>query len=359
VLAEVLYPFFGGLIFFTFVFLMFQALRLADFMIVHGFPAIVIVKLATLMILSFLPISLPLSFLISVLVGFGRLSADSELVAMKSSGISLNRLAQPVVVVSIAIFIFSLLLNLNWVPWGERTFKELLVRAGNTKAVGSINAGTFTSGFFDMLVFADKVNPKTNEMKHVFIYDDRNEKNPFAVVAKTGRLVPVKSDSSLGASLVLRLYNGNIHQNNPNEGVYKRTDYKRYDIFLNIEEGEGGAAVKPKHLSLNELQSKIEKTKPESKFYRELDTEYWRRLTVALSPIIFVLIGIGFGTVRTRSVRASAALITFLVIISYWSLQLLATSVAHNGWIPPSVSMHFPNLILGLGGIVIFRRASW
>ena len=86
VVTEVIGPFFGWLVFFIFIFLMFQALRLAEFFIVHGVSAWTLGKMTMLLSLSFLPVALPVSFLIAVLTAFGRLSSDSELVAMKANG---------------------------------------------------------------------------------------------------------------------------------------------------------------------------------------------------------------------------------------------------------------------------------
>src|SRR5438132_1127911 len=131
VLTEVLGPFLGGVIFFSFIFLMFQALRLADFFIIHGVPAMILGKMAALMVLSFMPISLPIAFLIGILVGFGRLSADSELVAMKANGIRVYRLATPTLILASVVVVLSLGLNLTWVPWGDRLFKSTLIRVSN------------------------------------------------------------------------------------------------------------------------------------------------------------------------------------------------------------------------------------
>src|SRR5271167_1592099 len=96
VLGEVLGPFAGVVIFFLFLFLMSRILLLADFLILHGVPISLLLKMVGLMNISFLPLFLPVAFLIAVLVGFGRLSADSERVAMKACGLSVNRLATPV-----------------------------------------------------------------------------------------------------------------------------------------------------------------------------------------------------------------------------------------------------------------------
>ena len=154
---ETLGPFFGSLIFFLFVFLMFQALRLAEFFIVHGIPFLVVLKMVLLLALSFLPHALPLAFLISVLVGFGRLSSDSELVAFKAAGINLWRMAIPVFVLSLIVGSLSLSLNMNLVPKGLVDFKSTLIKLSGTRVSNTIKAGTFTRGFFDLLIYTDEI----------------------------------------------------------------------------------------------------------------------------------------------------------------------------------------------------------
>src|SRR4051794_5920723 len=93
IFGEVVGPFFGALVFSVFLLIMFQVLRLAEFFIVHGASGPLLLSLSVFMGVSFLPSALPLSFLISVLIGFGRLSSDSELIALKANGISMLRLS--------------------------------------------------------------------------------------------------------------------------------------------------------------------------------------------------------------------------------------------------------------------------
>ena len=359
ILTEILGPFIGGVLFFSFIFLMFQALRLAEFFIIHGVAAAVIGKMVLLMILSFMPISLPVAFLIGMLVGFGRLSADSELVAMKAHGFSVWRLAVPATFLAGIVVILSLGLNMSWVPWGDRIFKQTLIRVSNTKVVTSIKEGTFTSGFFDLLIYADKVDTKTNRLERVFIYDEREPKNPLTVVAREGEIFSVKNDSELGASAVLKLYNGNIHRNDIEANTYQKIDFEEYRLFLKVEEGSDTATIKPRMIPYEELKVKIAKEKPDSREQNELTAELWRRITVALSPLIFVFLGIGFGTVRTRAVRAGAALVALVVIVIYWSIQATASVAVQKGVLPPVFAMQLPNLAILLLAVVGFRSATW
>ncbi len=358
ILGEVLGPFVGGVLFFSFIFLMFQALRLAESFIVHGVPGPVLAKITGLMLTTFLPISLPVAFLIGVLVGFGRLSADSELVAMKANGMSLKRLTTPVLLLGFLIAMLSLILNLEWVPSGSRELKRTMIRLTNTKAVSAIREGTFTTGFFDLLVYAEKVDSKTNRMERVFIFDERDPKKPLTIIAKNGEIVPVKTESDLGSTVALRLYNGNIHSNEITSATYQKVDFEQYQLFLKVEAGEDTATIKPNYIPYHDLRG-MAQVEVDARRKREYLAEIWRRYAVAFAPFLFVLIGVGYGTVRTRSARAGAMIITILVVFPYWFLQAACTKVVYNGYLPAPIGMMIPNLILLIVGIRAYRSATW
>ncbi len=336
-----------------------QLLRLAELFIVHGVPTWTLLKMVFLLSMSFLPTALPIAFLIGVLIGFGRLSADSELVALKASGVSIGRMAMPVSVVAAVIVVFSLALNLEWVPWSGRTFKTTLVRLTNTKVVSTIREGAFTTGFFDLLIFADKVDSRTNQMKHVFIYDEREPKNPLTVVADAGEIITVKTDSELSAAAMLKLYDGSIHRNDVSGNTYQKIDFEEYRLYLRISEGSDSAVTKPEMVPFRELRERIRKNPASTYEGREMRGELWKRAALAASPMIFVFLGIGFGTVRTRAVRAGAFLVAFVTAIVYWVTQSWATIAMLRGQLPPALAMQIPNILVATAAYFSFRKAGW
>ena len=359
ILTEVTGPFLGGVLFFTFIFLMFQFLRLAEFFIIHGVSAITLSKMTLLMMLQFLPAALPVAFLIAVLVSFGRLSSDSELIAMKASGVSVPRLSIPVICVALVVVFVSLGLNMEWVPWGERLLQRIVIKVGNTKVTSSIKEGTFTSGFFDMLIYADKVDRRTNRLQGVFIYDEREPKNPLTVVAHEGEIVSVKTTNTLGAAAMLKLYNGNIHRSDEIANTYQKIDFNEYRLYLKIDEGEDNSSVKPRMIPYNDLSDEMKKPETSSGRLRELKTEYWRRYAVAFTPLLFVFLGIGYGTARTRAVRAGAALVAFVILVMYWAVQAAATIAVEKGYMPPFLAMQLPNFVILIIAARSFRSATW
>lgn len=358
VIEEVAGPFLGGVVFFSFIFLMFQTLRLAEALIEHSVPWVVLGKLVWLMIISFLPLAIPLAFLIGLLVAFGRLSSDSELVAMKANGLSIHRLALPAFGVSFFVAIFSLGLNLEWVPQAKFDLKSTIIQLTNTKPISTIKQGTFTSGFFDLLLYAERVNQSTNEMEKVFIYDERDPKNPLAIVARAGEIVPVKMESDLGSSIALRLYDGDIHSNDINRGVYQKTNFREYQVYLRVDAGANTAIGKVTNHPYHILHE-IGKTETDARKKREIKTEIYKRLMTAVAPFLFVLIGIGYGSVRGRAVRSGAALTTLVVIVPFFVLQTVCENWGYAGKIPPLIAMLIPNLLLLIIGVHGYRKTTW
>src|SRR5689334_19500940 len=90
ILIETLPSFVVGVVIFLFILLMFQALRLTEFVLVHGVSLGTVVQLMTYMSISFLPVILPMSLLFSVLITYGRLSSDAEIIAFKSLGLNMK-----------------------------------------------------------------------------------------------------------------------------------------------------------------------------------------------------------------------------------------------------------------------------
>jgi len=356
ILTEVSQPFLGGMAFFTFVFLMFQLLRLAEFFIVHGVPLLQLLQISGILCVTFVPFALPISYLIALLLGFGRLSSDSELIALKASGISLSRMSVMPAVLGLATALSSLMLNLELVPRAEKALKEKLVAVCNSRLVSSIHEGTFNQGFFDLLIYADRVDSKGNRMEGVFIYDEREPRNPLTVVAKQGQWTS-RSERNGGTTATLLLREGNIHRSDSSEGSYQKIDFGEYRLHLKTDPGSGGIWSKPKMLTFDQLRTAIRKSRSDPGNQRTLQGEFWRRIALALAPLAFVLLGIGTGVQPTRSAKSGFGLIAFIVLLIYYGLIGAGTHLNETRALPASLAMQIGNLAMLAWGAVVFRKA--
>ncbi len=356
--TEVLTPFLGGVVFFTFILLMFQMLRLATALIEHSVPLLILLKIVGYMIITFMPIVLPLAFLFSVLVAFGRLSSDSELVAMKAHGVSIFRLSLPVFGLSLIVAALSLSLNLFWAPQAKYESRATLIRLTNTTPIATIQKSSFTSGFFGLMIYAENIDAKTEMLQNVFLYDERDERAPRTIIAPAGQIVRVKTGSDLGASIALKLYNGEIHSNNTSTASYQKTTFREYQVYLSVSEGANNASSTILNLPYKDLVN-LKKTNTDSGVKNQIMTEIYSRWFTAFIPVFFVLIGIGFGTSRGRAATSSAALITLLIIVPVYIMQTVGQNFGNTGRLSPLIAIMIPNLLLLTLGIFAYRKTIW
>ncbi len=359
ILTEVFTPFFGGFAFFMFIFLMFQIVKLADFFINHGVGMALLAKMTIYISAAFLPVVLPVSFLVAILVGFGRMSADSEIVAFKASGLSLRQMYLPVAVLSVVVVVAIYYLTNFFIPWGNYQFKRTLIRIGSTKVVSNLKEGTFTEGFFDLLVYADKVEGEQNRLRGVFIYDERDEKNPNTIMARDGQLIPLKVENEFSSATILKLNNGAIHRSNLARVSYEKTDFNEYKTLLKVEEAASADIGYPKTLSSSKLLGRMHELRAEPEKSLEYEIEYWKRIALSLTPLVFGVMGVGLGIVKNRSVKSYALLVAFGVVALYWGLHVIGQSLAEKQILSAMVAMQLSNLAAVPFAWWSFKKSAW
>jgi lipopolysaccharide export system permease protein len=344
-----------GILIFVGILLMFQALRLTEFVLVHGVGLKTVGSIMLYLSVSLLPIILPMSLLFSVLLTYSRLSNDSEIVALKSLGLSMGYLALPAMILSFAATLMSAQTSFYLAPWGNRQFEVLINDLGRRKAAATLRDGVFSEAFFDLVVYANKVDSKAGLLTDVFIYDERDPKAPVTIIAKQGHLI--QENTRAGLSAFLRLTDGNVHRTHQN--TYTKVDFTSYDINLfnpyDISERKKSA----QSMTLDEVAQELKRTDLDTKERGKLSIEYHRRWSLPFACIIFALLGVGLGTVTNkRSSRGAGFVMCLVLLISYWVLYLSAEAVARSGWLPAPVSLWLINGIFFLFAAQTLRR-SW
>lgn len=369
---EITKPFIGAMIFFVFVLMMFQVVRLADFFVVHNVSAKVIVTLMSYMAMGFAPIVIPIAFLLALLLGLGRLSSDAEITAMRASGLSIYSMSVPAIFLGVVLCIVMIFCNLYFVPWANRTFRYELFKISNTKAIATIHDGTFTDGFFDLVIYADSIDSHENTMERVLIYDERKSSDPVTIVAKHGKIMGDVQDAEGMPGLLMRLYDGNLQKVDPLKNTVEMVEFGTYDIFLKIETGKFAGIEKPKTLDITDLKQKIVSLKEEyggtsrdhprsAQLFADINqhiVEYWKRYALAVSCIIFAFMGVAFGVVRTRTVRSNSFLICLGVLVFYWVIYSVGDNLATAGRIPAPIGVWSANLILFIVSVYALRKVA-
>jgi lipopolysaccharide export system permease protein len=182
-----------------------QSLRLIDLIVNRGLSIDVFLYLAALILPRFLDIVLPIGVFIAVLFTFNRLTAESELVVMRSSGLSHVALAKPVLMLAGIAFLVLMSLSVYFLPASNRAFKDLQFEIRNRFVLSLIQEGTFTT-ISDKLTIYVRSRDDRGEVTGLLINDSRNLQRQVTIVAERGAFV----DSPAGSRIVM--VNGNRQQ---------------------------------------------------------------------------------------------------------------------------------------------------
>jgi len=354
---EIFFPFGMSLFVLTFVLLMGKILQLMDLMINKGVSIIDVSKLILYLLPSFLLITIPISLLISILIGLGRLSADNEITVLKSSGVSLYRLFVPIAGAALLAFIISVTMGMYFVPYGNYATRNLLFDIAKKKATIGIKEKIFNDDFKGLVLYANKIPVHGDFMEGVFIADKRIIKEPTTIIAEKGYLI----SNPESMTVTLRLKNGSTHTVASNQRSYKKIDFSSYDITLDlstpITQGRDGITdKKSKEMNLTELIATLKKHGLEARKFREIVLELNKKLAIPFSCIVFGILGLPLGIGQHRSGKSRGFTVGLVVITTYYVLQLSGEALGETGRLSPTLGAWVPNIVLGVLGIYLLIR---
>jgi lipopolysaccharide export system permease protein len=202
-----------------------QSLRLIDLIVNRGLSIEIFLYLAALILPRFLDIVLPIGVFIAVLFTFNRLTGESELVVMRSAGLSQLALSKPVLWLAGIAFLVLMSLSLYFLPASNRAFKDLQFDIRNRFVSSLIQEGTFTT-ISDKLTIYIRSRDERGEVTGLLISDSRDPQKPVTILAERGVFV----DSPSGARIVM--VNGNRQQFDPETRKLSVLTFDSYTLDL-------------------------------------------------------------------------------------------------------------------------------
>ena len=179
--------------------------------------------------MTFVPTALPLAILLASLMTFGNMGEFSELSALKSSGIPLQRIMLPLMILIGFIAIISFFFSNNVLPYSTSKARTLLYDIRRKKPDINIQAGTFYNGVPDFSIKITTKEPVTNRLNNLIIYDHRDKRGNISVILADSGYMKTTPD---GTGLIMVLYNGysfnEIEEKNINPSARKYPSRKDY-----------------------------------------------------------------------------------------------------------------------------------
>ncbi len=353
VFRELLGPFLISVLTFSMFMLMGRALKLSDLLVNRGMGFFDVLQLITYIYIPFLGYIIPMALLLTILLGLGRLSSDNEIVAMKSSGISLFQLVLPVSLFSLIALFITTFLTLYANPWGFKSLKNFAVKALQSLSEVGIQEKVFYDEFKGMLIYVDKSEGQGGVMEGIFIADKSDQTISTTIVAKKGYITSVPESLSIN----LRLLDGSIHRVGKVVESYQMGSFNTYDININLD-ASSLSELDYSEMTLSELLATIKSLSPDNPEVNEIKVEFHKKFSIPFACIVFGLIAIPLGIRKVRGGKSYGLIISLLVCLVYYLLLLTGESLGKNGTLPPLLSMWLPNIIMALLGMYLFFHAA-
>src|SRR6185437_17172903 len=206
VAAEVIGPFVMGVGLLTFALVTGKLLKLTEMVVNHGVGLGQVLSLIGYIMPAFLELTVPMAVLLGVLMGFGRMSGDRELIAARACGVSLYRLAVPVLGVAVAVYLLSSWLAFVVRPWANLRLHEQLYELTRTRSTAGLKEKVFSRNLAGLVIYVDRIAASDESLHGVLISDARDPAQQNTIIARSGIIVPDK----VHKAITLRLFNGSI-----------------------------------------------------------------------------------------------------------------------------------------------------
>ena len=352
IFKEIPPPFLVGMGTFTFVLLMGRFLKLAEMVVEKGVPLSDVIRMVVYLLPSFWLFTIPMALLLAMLLAFGRLSGDSEVTAMKSCGISLYGMLPPPLVFALLACIASLFVTIYAVPWGNSSFKKLLVDVAQASAGVVVKEKVFNDAFPGMVIYAETFNQKGQTMTGVIIHDERNPLEPATIFARSGALL---SDPR-AHSIEFHLKDGSIHRS-AEKGAYQMVDFQEYNLRVSLAKTGGILEKRESEMSLGELIHPPA-GRYDAKALLSMKLEFQSRLALPFSCFVFTLLAIPLGIQNRRSGKAAGFSLSIGVLLLYYVALSAFGALGEKALLPPIMACWAPNLIFLLLAVYLFQKAA-
>jgi lipopolysaccharide export system permease protein len=357
-ISEILPPFSFGLLAFTLVLLIARVVKLIELIVTRGVPSLQIAKLFVLILPTFLELTVPMAFLLAILLGLGRLSQDHEVLAFKASGISPLQILWPIAAVAAVISVITLFLTVFARPAANLALKKELYDIARSRLGTALKEKVFNQEFPKVLIYVEELIPPGNTAQGILIVDKRNSIREDVILGKVARISADESTNSLG----LRLIDGSIYQRDTNRPGFSQTRFNIYDFKLDLDELIGPVRKKsdvPKELPFDRLREIIREKQLQGGNATAERIELHQRISFAFVPLVFALLGVALTLLPhgSRTGRSWGFLLCLFWLLAYYLLLTLGKTLGEKGLLHPVAALWLPNLVVGGIAVQLFFKA--
>ena len=346
-----------GLAIFTFVLFTKDLGRILELVVRNSAPLVSVAQVIFLILPVTLTITIPAGVLVGILIGLSRLAADSEITAMRASGIGVWNFLRILSIFVLAAWLLALLNGMYIAPRSQAALGRLQDRLKTSQVSFEVQPRVFYEGFPKIVLYVQDVRSglRAAAWKGVFLADISTPGSPRIWQAEQGILV-----SEGPTTLHLHLMNGSTHEiDAKSPDHYQISSFQQTDIPIELPATDSKADSEPVpvgELDTETLLSQAGKAAPESARWYLI--EFHRRLSLPTACVVLALVGIPLGLSSKKGGKSSGFVLTIGLVFAYYSASLIGLSLARQGKVTAGVGVWFADLLFLLGGVFLLWRAE-
>jgi LPS export ABC transporter permease LptF/LPS export ABC transporter permease LptG len=346
-----------GMAVFTFVLFTQSLGRILELVVRNSAPLPSVAEIFFFTVPVALTYTIPMGVLIGILIGLSRLAADSEITAMRASGIGVWSFLRIISIFVIVAWGLAIVNGVYIAPKSQAALGRLQDRLKASQASFEIQPRVFYEGFPKLVLYVQDVKSAQHAAiwKGVFIADISNPSAPRITLAKQGLLTSESPDT-----LHLHLTDGSTHEtDSKNPDSYQISTFEQTDIPIHVPQADDKQDQEPvpvAELSNAQLLNQAHKSK---KFLaRWFLIEFHRRLALPTACLVLALVGIPLGLSSKKGGKSTGFVLTILLVFAYYSLSLVGVSLARQGKLAPWEGVWMADAVFLLFGVFLLWRAE-
>ncbi len=300
--------------------------------------------------------TIPMSVLVGILIGLSRLAADSEITAMRASGMGVWNFGRVLAIFVVAAWLLALGNGLYLAPYSLASLGRLEDQLKGSQVSFEVQPRVFYEGFPKIVLYVQDVHEAQGAAiwKGVFLADISDPANPRITLAHEGVLVPEGQDR-----LHLHLIDGSTHETDPKlADHYQISTFQQTDIPMDLPSTESKAdePVPVGLVSTGALRGYARRVDPISARWYLI--EFHRRFALPTACLVLAMVGIPLGLSSKKSGKSGGFVLTIALVFIYYFVSLIGVSLARQGRVGPMLGAWLANIAFLVAGAVLLWQAE-
>jgi LPS export ABC transporter permease LptG/LPS export ABC transporter permease LptF len=354
ILGEILSHTLIGCALFTFILFMRELPHILDMVVRNSSTFTSVMEVVVFLLPNFFTVTIPMAVLVGILLGLSRLAADSEIIAMRASGLGVGYFVWVSAIVAAGGTLIGIFNSLYVAPRANQGILDL-DKALASQATYEIQPRVFYEDFRDKVLYVQNVISGTGaaNWRQVFMADITDPGLPKITTAASATVVSYSPQE-----LLMRLRSGTEHDPVPGHPEqYNVSTFAINDLpFTANQQNEGHLGRLDTAIYALPMKELLEHTHgPDGKRFL---IELHKRFAYPAACLVLMLVGVPLGVTSRRGGKSSAWVFTILLVILYYSLSLVGIAMGRQNWIPTFLAVWSANILFAIGGIFLLWQMA-